>query len=254
MSTPRFADKTVIVTGAGSGIGRATAARLAAEGATVIATDIVETGLLELVAETTAESASAGTILTVVGDVSDADTIAELIAAANGRLNGVANVAGIMDGMLPAGEVDDATWDRVMRVNVTGPVRLIRAALPLLIESGSGSIVNVASEAALRGSAAGVAYTASKHAIVGVTKNVAHMYAPQGVRANAVAPGGVATNIEGHPKSELAAARIFPLLGALAIPVAQPSALAAAITWLLSEDSLNVNGAVLPSDGGWSVA
>ena len=250
MSTPRFAEKTVIVTGAGSGIGRATAARLAAEGATVIATDIVETGLLELVAET----ASAGTILTVVGDVSDTDTIADLIAAANGRLNGVANVAGIMDGMLPAGEVDDATWDRVMRVNVTGPVRLIRAALPLLIESGSGSIVNVASEAALRGSAAGVAYTASKHAIVGVTKNVAHMYAPQGVRANAVAPGGVATNIEGHPKSELAAARIFPLLGALAIPVAQPSALAAAITWLLSEDSLNVNGAVLPSDGGWSVA
>ena len=249
MSTPRFAGKTVIVTGAGSGIGRATAARLAEEGATVIATDIVETGLLELV-----EATTEGAIVTVVGDVSDAGTIAELIAAANGSLHGVANVAGIMDGMLPAGEVDDATWDRVMRVNVTGPVRLIRAALPLLIAGGGGSIVNVASEAALRGSAAGVAYTASKHAIVGVTKNVAHMYAPQGVRANAVAPGGVATNIEGHPKSELAAARIFPLLGALAIPVAQPSALAAAITWLLSDDSLNVNGAILPSDGGWSVA
>jgi len=248
MSTLRFADKTVIVTGAGSGIGRATAARLADEGAIVIATDIVETGLLELVAEST------GSIVTVVGDVSDAHTIAELIAAANGSLHGVANVAGIMDGMLPAGEVDDATWDRVMRVNVTGPVRLIRAALPLLIAGGGGSIVNVASEAALRGSAAGVAYTASKHAIVGVTKNVAHMYAPQGVRANAVAPGGVATNIEGRPQSELATSRIFPLLGALAIPVAQPSALAAAITWLLSDDSLNINGAILPSDGGWSVA
>jgi NAD(P)-dependent dehydrogenase (short-subunit alcohol dehydrogenase family) len=248
MSTPRFAGKTVIVTGAGSGIGRATAARLADEGAIVIGTDIVEAGLLELVAEST------GTILTVVGDVSEPDTIAALIAAANGSLHGVANVAGIMDGMLPAGEVDDATWDRVMRVNVTGPVRLIRAALPLLIASGAGSIVNVASEAALRGSAAGVAYTASKHAIVGVTKNTAHMYAPQGVRANAVAPGGVATNIEGRPQSELATSRIFPLLGALAIPVAQPSALAAAITWLLSDDSLNVNGAILPSDGGWSVA
>jgi len=248
MSTLRFADKTVIVTGAGSGIGRATAARLADEGAIVIATDIVETGLLELVAEST------GSIVTVVGDVSDAHTIAELIGAANGSLHGVANVAGIMDGMLPAGEVDDATWDRVMRVNVTGPVRLIRAALPLLIAGGGGSIVNVASEAALRGSAAGVAYTASKHAIVGVTKNVAHMYAPQGVRANAVAPGGVATNIEGRPQSELATSRIFPLLGALAIPVAQPSALAAAITWLLSDDSLNINGAILPSDGGWSVA
>ena len=93
-----------------------------------------------------------------------------------------------MDGFLPAGEVDNATWDRVMRVNVTAPMRLIRAALPLLITDGGGSVVNVASEAALRGSAAGIAYTTSKHALVGLTKNVAVMYGPQGIRANAVAP------------------------------------------------------------------
>lgn len=248
MTSPRFAGKTVVVTGAGSGIGRATALRLAEEGATVIATDIVPAGLETLVTE------ASGTVLTVAGDVSEPETIAAIITAANGTLHGVANVAGIMDGFLPAGEIDDATWDRVMRVNVTGPVRLIREALPLLIESGNGAIVNVASEAALRGSAAGVAYTASKHAIVGVTRNVAFMYGPQGVRANAVAPGPVATNIEGRPGSELAASRVFPLLGALALPVAEASKLAAAITWLLSDDSLNVNGAILPSDGGWSVA
>ncbi|MGG7509825.1 SDR family NAD(P)-dependent oxidoreductase [Plantibacter sp. YIM 135249] len=246
MSENRFTGKTIIVTGAGSGIGRATATRLAAEGATVIATDIVETGLTELV------TAATGTVVTVVGDVSEAETIASLIEAAAGKLDGVANVAGIMDRFLPAGEIDDATWDRVMRVNVTGPVRLIRAALPLLIASGNGSIVNVASEAALRGSAAGVAYTASKHAIAGVTKNTAFMYGPQGVRTNAVAPGPVATNIEGTPGSELGAARIFPILGALALPVAEADRLAAAITWLLSDDSLNINGVILPSDGGWS--
>ena len=248
MSSPRFEGKTVVVTGAGSGIGRATALRLADEGAIVIATDIVPTGLESLVTEATTDR-----VITVVGDVSESETIAAIIAAADGKLHGVANVAGIMDGFLPAGEVDDATWDRVMRINVTGPVRLIRESLPLLIANGGGSIVNVASEAALRGSAAGVAYTASKHAIVGVTKNTAYMYGPQGVRVNAVAPGQVATNIEGRPGSELGASRVFPLLGALALPVAEASKLAAAITWLLSDDSLNINGAILPSDGGWSV-
>jgi len=80
------------------------------------------------------------------------------------------------------------------------------------------------------------------------------MYGPQGVRANAVAPGPVATNISGRPASELASGRVFPLLKALDLPVADAARLAAAITWLLSDDSLNVNGAVLPSDGGWSVA
>lgn len=249
MENQRFTGKTVIVTGAGSGIGRATADRLLQEGATVVATDIAEPGLAAL-----AETSTDGRVVTVLGDVSDVSTIEAVIAATNGELHGVANVAGIMDAFLPAGEVDDATWDRVMRVNVTGPMRMIRAALPSLIAGGGGSIVNIASEAAIRGSAAGVAYTASKHAVVGLTKNVAFMYAPQGVRSNAVVPGPVATNIEGRPASELAASRVFPLLQAFALPVAEASRLAAAITWLLSDDSLNVNGIVLPSDGGWSAA
>ena len=247
--TNRFAGKTIIVTGAGSGIGRATALRLAAEGATVIATDIVQDRLDELIA-----ASQQPRIVTVHGDVAEETTVQAVVAAASGQLHGVANVAGIMDGFLPAGEVDDDTWDRVFRVNVTAPMRLIRAALPVLTANGGGSIVNVASEAALRGSAAGVAYTASKHAIVGVTKSVAFMYGPQGVRANAVVPGPVATAIDAPVKSELAAGRVYPLLQAVGLAVADPTQLAAAITWLLSDDSLNVNGAILPSDGGWSVA
>ncbi|WP_415857381.1 SDR family oxidoreductase, partial [Sinomonas sp. G460-2] len=191
---------------------------------------------------------------TVAGDVADSHTLDEIIAACDGELHGVANVAGIMDGFLPVGEVDDATWERVMGVNVTAPMRLTRAALPLLLAGGGGSIVNVASEAALRGSAAGVAYTASKHAVIGLTKNTAFMYGPRGVRANAVAPGAVATNIEAAVRSEFAAGRVFPLMQAVGSPVADAERLAAAITWLLSDDSANVNGAVLPSDGGWSAA
>lgn len=243
----RFAGKTIIVTGAGSGIGRATATRIAHEGGRVIATDVVAPRL-----EALREELSGLAVETVVGDVSAPETIAAILDAAGERVDGLANVAGIMDAFLPPSEVDDATWDRVMSVNLTGPMRLTRAVLPLMIAAGEGAIVNVASEAALRGSTAGAAYTSSKHAIAGFTKSVAFFHGPQGIRANAVAPGAVATNIEAPMGSQYAAGRVGPLLQVVVPPVAQPEQLAAAITWLLSDDSANVNGVLLPSDGGWS--
>ena len=243
----RFAGRSAIVTGAGSGIGRATAKRLAQEGARVIATDLVQARLDELAAEV----AGAG-VTAVVGDVTREETIAALLAAANGRVDVLANVAGIMDGFLPAGEVDDGTWERVIAVNLTAVFRLTRAVLPLMTSQKSGSIVNVASEAAFRGSAAGAAYTSSKHAVVGLTKSTAFMYAPQGIRVNAVAPGPVRTGIEAPMKSALAAARLGPLFQTNMPPIAEPEQLAAAITWLASDDAANVTGIVLASDGGWS--
>jgi len=112
--------------------------------------------------------------------------------------------------------------------------------------------VNVASEAALRGAAAGLAYTTAKHAVVGMTKSTAFMYAGKSIRVNAVAPGGTATNIEASFASELGQERIGALLTTLP-PVAMPDQLAASITWLLSDDATNVTGQILASDGGWSV-
>ena len=121
-----------------------------------------------------------------------------------------------------------------------------------MLTAGRGSIVNVASEAALRGSAAGLAYTASKHAVVGITRSTAFMYARRGIRVNAVAPGPVMTNIEASFASTLGQERVGGLLGTIP-PVAQPEQLAASITFLLSDDGTNVTGAILPSDGGWSI-
>ncbi|GAB3394676.1 SDR family NAD(P)-dependent oxidoreductase [Humibacter soli] len=244
----RFSGKTIIVTGAGSGIGKATATRLAREGARVIGTDVVADRLTDLEKEL-----SDFDVTTVTGDVASAETIDAIIAAAGDTIDGLANVAGIMDAFLPPAEVDDATWERVLNVNLTGPMRLARAVLPRMLDAGKGAIVNVASEAALKASAAGVSYTASKHGVVGLTKSIAFFYGKQGIRANAVAPGAVMTNIEAPFKSEFAAGVVGPIMQTNIPGAAQPEELAAAITWLLSDDSANVNGAILPSDGGWSV-
>jgi NAD(P)-dependent dehydrogenase (short-subunit alcohol dehydrogenase family) len=242
----RFAGKSAIVTGAGSGIGKATAVRLVREGARVVATDIVASRLQELDTELNSDR-----LVTVAGDVSDASVIESVVQQAGGRVDALANVAGIMDGFLPSAELDDETWERVMNVNVTAVMRLTRAVLPLMLEAGAGSIVNVSSEAGLRGSAAGTAYTTSKHAVNGFTKSTAFFYTPKGVRCNAVAPGGVRTNIEAPFKSQFAGERLGPFLQTNVPPIATPEQLAAAITWLLSDDSLNVSGVVLASDGGW---
>ncbi|MEP6478902.1 MAG: SDR family NAD(P)-dependent oxidoreductase [Rhodoglobus sp.] len=246
ISAGRFDGQTVIVTGAGSGIGRATATRIALEGGHVVAVDIAADRLAEL-----EKSLPAGSVVTVVGDITKPADVAAIVSAANGRIDGLANVAGIMDDMTPLHEVSDAVWERVFAVNVDGMFRLTRAVLPVMLAAGRGSIVNIASEAGIRGSAAGLAYTASKHAVVGMTKSSAFMYTPSGIRVNAVAPGPVATNIQATFASELGQARIGEAL-AIIPPVAEAAQLAASITFLLSDDGTNVSGAILPSDGAWS--
>jgi NAD(P)-dependent dehydrogenase (short-subunit alcohol dehydrogenase family) len=153
-------------------------------------------------------------LIPVTADVATGDGVAAVVASTSGRVDALANVAGIMDAFLPPAEIDDQTWERVFAVNVTSMMRLTRAVLPIMLEAGGGAIVNVSSEASLRCSAAGVAYTASKHAVNGLTKSTAFFYQSRGIRANAVVPGGVLTNIEGAFRSEQAAAIVGPVLQA----------------------------------------
>lgn len=241
----RFAGKTVIVTGAGSGIGKATASRIAREGGRVIAVDIADDRVAGLPGEL------GENVVPVAGDITKQDDIDRIVAAAGDRIDGLANVAGINDDFSPLGETSDAIWDRVIAVNVTGTFKLTRAVLPAMQAAGRGSVVNVSSEAALRGSASGNAYTTSKHAVVGMTKSAAFMYGPQGIRVNTVAPGGVATGIPPAGDVSVAGmARLSPF-HALIPGVATAEMLAASITFLLSDDGVNINGATLASDGGW---
>ena len=244
----RFDGRTIVVTGAASGIGRATASRLGGVGGRVVAVDISAERLEEFAA-----SAPEGQVVAVAADVTKQDDIDRVVAAAGGRIDGLANVAGVNDDFSPLAETSDAIWDRVIGINLTGVFKLTRAVLPGMVEAGRGSVVNVASEAGIRGNASGNAYTVSKHGVVGLTRSAAFMYGPQGIRVNAVAPGGVATGIPFPPHvSEAGQARLTPFQQQIPT-IATAEQLAASITFLLSDDGVNINGAVLPSDGGWSV-
>ncbi|KAA0975797.1 SDR family NAD(P)-dependent oxidoreductase [Paeniglutamicibacter gangotriensis] len=247
LTAGRFASKTVIVTGAGSGIGQATALRIAKEGGKVIAADISVERLDSLVAEHPDLD-----LVPVAGDITNEEVVAQVVAAAGGTIHGLANVAGIMDKFEPIHEVEDSTWERVFNINVNSILRLSRAVVPVMLEAGSGSVVNIASEAGIRGSAAGVAYTASKHAVVGITKNSAVMYGKSGLRFNAVAPGATITNIEAPMDSVHAQQVLGPIMGTIIPTPVAANELAASITFLLSDDGTNLNGVILPSDGGWS--
>lgn len=246
----RFAGQTVIVTGAGSGIGHAVASRIAREGGRVIAADISSVSLEKLV-EAFPNLPAGAAIIPVTGNISDQDAVNRIVAACDGKIDALVNNAGIMDDMSAVHEVSDAIWDRVMRINLDGTMKLTRAVVPIMLAAHNGRIVNVSSEAGLRGSAAGAAYTASKHAVIGLTKSMAVMYAGTGIRTNAVAPGGVATGIQVPAGAEFGPKRIMNFMGNMP-GIAKPEELAATITFLASKDSSNVNGAIIADDGGWS--
>lgn len=237
----------VLVTGAASGIGRATAIRLAAEGAQLLCADRNLAGVEETVAML--GGAGVAWLLDVVDPQACNAAVAETIARF-GRIDALANVAGI-GGFGHAADIDDASWRRLLDVNLTGVFQMMRAALPHLT-AVRGNIVNIASAAGLVGVPYGVAYAASKSGVVGLTKSVAVEYATRGVRVNAVCPGAVDTPLiaGGFDAVEGLEMHLFerltPLLGAMA----RPEDIAAAVAFLASDDARFVTGAMLSVDGG----
>ncbi|MEJ3749173.1 glucose 1-dehydrogenase [Actinomycetes bacterium KLBMP 9797] len=252
MSGSGLDNSSVIVTGAGSGIGRAAALRFAREGARVLVADLNAEGAKDVVARI---EASGGTAVAVTGDLSDQVVVDLVVRTAVDTFGGVdvlVNNAGIMDSMSAAADVSDAEWERLIRVNLTAPFLLTRAALPHMLAKGKGAIVNTASEAGLRGSAAGTAYTASKHGIVGLTRSLAVMYRDAGIRTNAIAPGGTATGMIPDIDPTTRGVQALMAYRGNVGRVAEADEQAAAIVFLASDAASNINGAVLPVDNGWS--
>ena len=253
----RLQGKTAIVTGAASGIGLATARRFAQEGASVIAADWNQERLDAAVASI---REAGGAITGSPGDIADqytAEGLVELAVSTYGALDILVNNAGVMDWMHGVGEMPDDIWRKVLGINLDGPMYTSRKAVQQMLAQGGGSIVNVASTAAISGAAAGAAYTVSKHGLVGLTRNTAWMYAKRGIRCNAICPGGTATNIaETMPQDRLdpAGAERAMAYSALIPAFLEPDDIAALALFLASDDSRHINGAIIPADGGWTAS
>lgn len=243
-----FADEVVLITGAGSGMGRSMAREFAAEGATVVALDRDGAS-----AARTADEIG-GKASAVTADVSQRADVDRAIAetlAHHGRIDVLCNNAGILDGYADALNTSDELWDSIIATNLTGAFLMARGVLPTLIDRGNGSIINTASISGWVAGGGGVAYTASKHGIIGLTKQLAFNHGAQGVRVNAICPGAVQTGMTADLVDD---ANVQGMIAdTLAGRWAQPEEIAHLAVFLASDKASFAHGGVYVMDGGWLV-
>ena len=250
VSDGEFAGKIALVTGAASGIGRAAAQRFAQSGATVVCADIDEQGGHYTVSLISAAGGTATLVLADVSSETDVESLIDIAVSEYGRLDIAFNNAGIG---LFGKTIDQHTeddYDRVMGINATGVFLCLKYEIPAMLESGGGCIVNMASKAGLVGDAGLSVYSASKHAVVGLTKTAALEYARKGIRVNCVAPGVIDTNInqpfwDSHPGS-YEEFSTKPPMGRMGTA----EEVAEAVAWLCTDDAAFVHGHAMSVDAG----
>lgn len=245
----RFEGSKVLVTGAGSGIGRATATRFAAEGAAVVCADV--RGHDDTAAAITTDGGAAHARTCDVADAPAVEAAVEAAVATMGGLDVVCNIAGIGHFRNSHDETPEG-FARIIGVNLQGTFHVCRYALPHLLAAGGGVIVNTASTAGLVGQPWSAAYAASKGGVVMLTKALATEYRSKGVRVNAVAPGGTNTNIQDSFSSTFPPDADMKLLHKIMSPmgIAEPAEMAAAFAYIASDEAKYMTGAIISIDGG----
>jgi NAD(P)-dependent dehydrogenase (short-subunit alcohol dehydrogenase family) len=244
----RFGGRTAIVTGAASGVGKATALRLAADGAKVACLDLAADA-----AEATAEEirAAGGTAAAFAVNVADVESVRAAVAAAEAELGPVkvlANVAGVLK-FAHSHELAVEDWDRIIDINLKGTFLMCQAVIPSMLEQGGGSVINVASSAGVFGQAYVAAYAASKGGVAILTRALAWEYVKRGIRFNAIAPGGIATPMTN--RVDFPEDMDFSLIEksiAVGMKMMDPSEPAGLIAFLASDEADSINGTVIPID------
>jgi NAD(P)-dependent dehydrogenase (short-subunit alcohol dehydrogenase family) len=251
MSMPVWNEQVALVTGASSGIGRATALAFAGEGARVVVADLLGTEGEETVKLIQDRGGEAVFVKTDVSSPAEVANLVDRAIASYGRLDIAFNNAGVEGELATTAECSEDNWDRTLSINLKGVWLCMKHELPRMLERKRGSIVNCSSVAGLAGVARLPAYVASKHGIIGLTRAAALEYAREGIRINAVCPGVIRTAmvdrlIKAHPEmeSQLIAGEPMGRSGT-------PEEIAAAVVWLCSDSASFVTGHALAVDGGW---
>ncbi|ALX49479.1 glucose 1-dehydrogenase [Lentibacillus amyloliquefaciens] len=249
----RLENKVALITGSGSGIGKEIASAYAKEGAKVVIADFAEEAMNNTVSELTDAGHEAIGVKVNVAVNAEVEHMIDEAIEKFGRVDILINNAGVGDNMQAAANVQDDTWDRVMSINLNGVMYTMRKIIPHFQDNGGGTIINMASITGLTGGRGGLAYTAVKHAVVGMTKNVASHYGSQNIRCNAIAPAqvqtGFATSMDNIDSFGMEAAtrgtNLIPRAGTVAD-------IANIALFFATEDSAYVNGVTLAADAGWS--
>ncbi|MGI8399940.1 SDR family NAD(P)-dependent oxidoreductase [Agrobacterium deltaense] len=245
-----YADKVVIVTGAGSGMGRAMVGEFVGRGAFVAALDIN----YDRAVETVQSLMKPEMALSLKVDVSDPESVNKAVDAVLGRwgrIDLLCNNAGVLDGHAPAHETSVEEWHRVMAVNLTGPFLMSRAVIPVMLEQKKGAIINTSSTSGFSAAGGGTAYTASKHGVIGLTRQLTFEYGHLGIRVNSICPGATATPLalpehnSASPDMELAISKVP------ARRWCRPEEIAKLAAFLGSDDADYVHGSEYVMDGGW---
>lgn len=248
----RLSGKVAIITGVSSGMGRAQIELFLKEGASVFGIDVNGDALKKVVDELS----PLGKIATKAIDISnkaEVDGAIEEAVKIFGKIDIVVNTAGVFDQMTPSLNTDEALWNRIIDINLKGTFFMTNAVLQKMVAQGYGNIVNVASEAGIKAGAGGAAYTASKHGVVGYTKEVAFDYGSKGIRANIIAPGSFPTPmikevLEANGGMGKQAAESVPLRR-----LGNVKEVAELTVFLASDEAPFITGAVIPIDGGLSI-
>jgi NAD(P)-dependent dehydrogenase (short-subunit alcohol dehydrogenase family) len=246
----KLENQTAIVTGAGSGVGRAMAKLFAENGSHVVVVDVVQDRVKQVVDEI---GSSATGMVRDLSSKSEVEQMVDETMRVRGKIDILCNNAGIMDGVKPVAETTDELWDRVMAINLNAPFWASRRVIPSMLEKGGGKILNTASVASFRGGVSGAAYAVSKHGLLGLTRSIAAHYGTRGIRCNAMVLGAVQTNIGiGSAAPSQIGMETMQKSMATMTRVADPKEIARLGLFLISDDGSYMNGSAVVIDNGWT--